>query len=731
MCGIGVIASLASATADHDTAALVDEMLLQLHHRGPDETSTRIEPQVGFAFARLSLVGIANGSQPLATGEDDLVLVANGEVYNHRSLESRLGITSELRTLSDCEVLLHQYRRHGLDFLDDVRGMFAVILWDRRNQKLVLARDRFGIKPLYFHRSAERIVAASEIKALMVDPGTPREVDWTTALGHPQLIGAPQFDQDETCTWFKGIESVPAGTILEIDLRDGSTRSHRYWSLPEPNEDWSEQRFVDEYRDALVASVRECATADAELGLFLSGGIDSTAVLALADSQDIHTFSAVTAGTLLNGDVEEAAWVAGKYGNPHHQVEFPHDLTPSTEQWRRVLWLSETPLCGPEVYYRYELHRFARQARPELRGMLLGSASDEFNGGYSVNTAGEGGWERFRRNLEYLADRTDLPRAAASSWRTDYSLPLVRPHLVREAAGSTADAYARYLRSEHLKVQQYNVWHDDRTAAGSSTEARVPFLDHRLVEISTSVPDRLRPALLWDKAILRRAMEGLVPERSRVRGKVPFFYGAGVGHTHRMMMRMLRAEDGLLVERALAAPGSADHLEGDNVRALLSVDGRDAELAEKAEIVLRLVNLGLLSELAREVPKVSRMPAGPVRQRVAEDVSGQDLAARLGVVEAADSLPPGRYRMTEGVTLLRDELNPTGFLMRGGELLYEFDATSPTFSALRGLASGDALDETLQGQPAEVADDVRDDVLELHRAGLLEATVEAVTDRQT
>jgi len=400
---------------EHEMRPRIDAMLAQLHHRGPDESSTRIEPEIGFAFARLSLVGIENGSQPLSTPEDDVVLVVNGEVYNHRALESQLGVGGQLRTRSDCEVLLHQYRRHGATrFLDDVRGMFALILWDRRNQKLILARDRFGIKPLYFHRDAARIVASSEIKAVMVDPATPRELDWSGALGVQDLTGVAEFAKTGVCTWFQGIEMVPAATVLEFDLADGSMTSHRYWSLPEPNEDWSEARFVEEYREALSISVRECATADAELGLFLSGGIDSAAVLALAGSADIHTFSAVTAGSLLNGDVGASAWIAGKFGNPHHQVVFGDDHTPSPDQWTRLLWLTETPLCGPEIYYKYELHRYARQARPELRGMLLGAASDEFNGGYTVLTAGDQGWAGFRRKLAFIADKTDLAAKLAA-----------------------------------------------------------------------------------------------------------------------------------------------------------------------------------------------------------------------------------------------------------------------------------------------------------------------------
>ena len=175
----------------------------------------------------------------------------------------------------------------------------------------------------------------------------------------------------------------------------------------------------------------------------------------------------------------------------------------------------------------------------------------------------------------------------------------------------------------------------------------MPFLDHRVVEISASVPDRLRPALLWDKAILRRAMEGIVPDRSRMRPKVPFFYGVGAKHTYRMVMRMLNANGAHLVEQALAAPGAADHLDADNIRAVLAAVDTTSASAIHSELLLRLINLGLLSDLSKSLPQVSEMAAGPVCRASAE-ATGSQLAARVAVVDTADHLPVGEYRLREG-----------------------------------------------------------------------------------
>jgi asparagine synthase (glutamine-hydrolysing) len=353
--------------------------------------------------------------------------------------------------------------------------------------------------------------------------------------------------------------------------------------------------------------------------------------------------------------------------------------------------------------------------------MLLSAASDEFNGGYSALVAGDEGWAGFRRRLGFIADKTDLAHAPAASWQTDYPLPLLREDVIRAAAGSQQDYYRRYLSSEYRRGQQYNLWHDDRTAPGRGTEARVPFLDHRVVEISASVPDRLRPALLWDKAILRRAMEGILPDRIRERPKVPFFYGVGAGHTYRMIMRMLRAENEHLVEQALSAPGAAEHLDGNNIRAVLSAVDTTRASAFNAEVLLRLINLGLLSDLAKSLPRVSEMPAGAVPDRASADITGSQLAAQVAVIDTADQLPVGEYRLQDGESLHRDVLNSTGYLTRDGEIRYEFVPDSETFEALCRLAAGDCLAAVQQQKSTDVVDRIRDDLLQLHVEGLIVA----------
>jgi asparagine synthase (glutamine-hydrolysing) len=712
MCGIACTARLDGRDLAPDTDVLLNALADILQHRGPDERELLRDGPVGMAFTRLSLVDPADGSQPLTSDDGSLVLIANGEVYNHKQLAAGLPAGVRMRTGSDCEVLLHLYRQHGLDFLRDVRGMFAVILWDRANGQLILARDRFGIKPLYYHRNAERIVLSSEIKGLFADPSTPRRFDWESALSVPLLAASTGFNETPLCTWFEGVESVPAATILRIDLRDGRTTRHRYWDLPvEAEESTSAESFIERYGDLLEDSVRDCATADTELGLFLSGGIDSSAVLALAAPrlEGLHTFTALTGGTRDNGDAESSQWIARELGVHNHQVVFDRDHTPTPQEWLRLLWLTENPMCGPEVYYKHELHRFARVERPELRGMLLGAASDEFNGGYSELLGGSD-WDSFMGSLRYMDRSTRLAdRPALGRWWADGESFISERALAAGGTDDRSDPYRKYVASEYLKVQQYNVWHEDRTAAGSGIEARVPFLDHRLIELTAAIPDRLRPRLLWDKRILREAVAARIPTRIAERPKVPFFYGSGTGHAYRMLVRLMRSNDHELVQRALAAPGADTYLDADAVlRRLTELENGESPAVE---ILMRVVNMGLLSSMADRIPTLEKLSAGPIGRALPQEshpvTDTEDLFATPRDY-VTDRIPVP----AEGVLLLTDPDASSWFLLNDGQIEYVLDKDTPILRVLRQIDGKTALGDVLNTADVSL-DEVRGELDEL------------------
>ncbi|GAB0105187.1 asparagine synthase (glutamine-hydrolyzing) [Nocardia sp. JMUB6875] len=598
MCGLAGVAAVGRPLGS-EIRPVLERMGRAVAHRGPDARNTLLEGQVGLVFQRLALVAPENGDQPLHSTDGAVSLIANGEVYNHRQLEAAMpGLV--LATRSDCEILAHRYARDGLRFLDEVAGMFAIVLWDRRRNRLVLARDRFGIKPLYYAHLGDSIVFASEIKALFEHPDCPRELDW--AAGLRDL--APGATATPVHSWFRGVEVVPAGTIISIDLGTGAESRSTYWQLPDfsaGTDDRSDAEITAAYRDLLTASVADCASADTELGLMLSGGIDSSAVAALtADlGHRVHTFTVLTGSTYVSGDSEWGARVSHELGFPHHQVIFGADRTPGVDEWLHLLWLLETPWCGPEQFFKHSLYTYAKRARPELRGMLLGQGSDEFNGGYSA-ALGPGGWLGFQAAADdaVRGEKLGCAPEIASWWRIPGLGPVLSDDLL---GGGSADSYPAFVAQRARFIQQYQNWHEDRTAAGHGIEARVPFLDHRIVELLATIRPERRAELLWDKRILREAMRGRLPEEVVERPKGISVYEEQAGFTYRMVVRMLTQDGGALVERALAAPGAQGVIDPAGLRAAVATLAASDE-PNAADQVLALVNLGLLDGMTRELP---------------------------------------------------------------------------------------------------------------------------------
>jgi asparagine synthase (glutamine-hydrolysing) len=598
MCGL-VAWGRIGADGDAVAPGLVESMLGQVSYRGPDQMEVLREGSVGLGFSRLSLVAPDAVSQPLTSADGRYTLVANGEVYNYRDLERTTPGGEACRTGSDCEVLLYLHAAHGPGFLRHVHGMISTIIWDRAEHKLVLSRDSSGVKPLFFHLSADRVAVGSEIKALFADPATPRSVDWATSLSATSLHGAPLLARDRAHTWFSGVRMVEAGSTVEIDLATGETTVHRDWHprAVATDEDASAAEVVERYRATLTRSVRENREADAEVGLLLSGGIDSVSIAALTEP-GMATFTVLSGSTAANGDAEFARRAAQHLGHCNHQVLVPDAHTPTLEEWLRFLCLMETPLAGMESYLKHLAYVGATTAHPALRGMMIGTGADEFTGGYAAELAQGGGWDDFTAALDSLVRVTARSTGLGALHWTDRDdvLDLVRHDAVTPAA--MADSYAAFVDRKFLDVEQYNTWVEDRAASGSSIEGRVPFLDRELVEIALAIPPHLRRELLWDKAVVRAATLGLVPEGLRTRAKQPFFHGEHENHAFDIALRMLRADDHAMVRLACAGSPSAPFSVDGAIRLLDRIAARPSRSA--VEYVLRLVNLALLDQLASE-----------------------------------------------------------------------------------------------------------------------------------
>lgn len=360
MCGIaGVVRLNGSHLGPEDRAAL-QRMAAAVAHRGPDDEQFAEDGPAGLAFRRVSIVDVAGGRQPLCNEDGTVFLIANGEIFNHTSIRARLSARHAFRTQSDCEAIVHLYEEEGIDCLRGLTGMFALAIWDSVRHRFYLARDRFGIKPLFYSGNRDRVIFASELKALFQYPDCPRSLDWATALRERLLSGAASTDLSAPVSYFHGIEHLPAGSLVEVDVRRGEVERRRYWEFPHPTEPTGGGRktrardVIRSYGDLLGEAVRACLMSDVELGVFLSGGIDSAAVAALAAAAGVrcHTFSVLSQSTLANGDAEAGHAVARSLGLPNHQVVFRWEQLPvAPDDWKALLWLCETPQCGAEQLY--------------------------------------------------------------------------------------------------------------------------------------------------------------------------------------------------------------------------------------------------------------------------------------------------------------------------------------------------------------------------------------------
>ncbi|HVR28435.1 MAG TPA: asparagine synthase (glutamine-hydrolyzing) [Thermoanaerobaculia bacterium] len=546
MCGIAGIVRFdrTSPVEPPVLAAMADA----LWHRGPDDHGYYLEGNVGLGSRRLSIIDRKHGRQPLESEDGSVVVVCNGEIYNHRELRSSLIASGHtLRTRSDCETLVHAYEDDGEGFVSRLRGMFAFALWDDRRRKLLLGRDRLGIKPLYYHVGRDFLAFASEIKAILEVPGVPRELDAEALDLYLSLRYVPG-----PRTLFRSIRKLQPGHLLVWDER--CLRVPRYWELPRPEVvPGSDAEHVERFAAVLEECVDSHLMSEVPLGLFLSGGLDSTSMLAvmtrLGAGRRVSTFAvgyeAATDHEEEANELSFARLAADHFAADHHEIR----LKP--EEFRDVLpelvWHLDEPVADPACI---PLYYISRAARDHVTVILSGEGADEILGGYGIYHRMLG-LERFHAGIGATAARCLAPMAAAllpgpklqhyarlaglpleARYRgvSRAFLPESRDRLLGRAGGSRshqlleevfAPCFAAAAGGSALDRMLYadvKVWlpddllvKADKMTMAHSQELRVPFLDHRLVELSATLPARLKRRGATGKVALRRAMRGIVP----------------------------------------------------------------------------------------------------------------------------------------------------------------------------------------------------------------------------
>lgn len=610
MCGFAGVIKRTAAQFDFPIQRVIKQMGQNIAHRGPDDEQYYSDSYFNIVFRRLSIIDTENGSQPITNEDGNLILAINGEIYNHKHLKHLLKDSHTFKSKSDCEVVIHLYEEMGIDCLTHLNGMFSLVLWDKKHKSLIIAKDRLGIKPLYYNVTNSRIIFGSEIKSLFPFPDCPRELDWHTALSHTLHHVNPSY---ELSSFFNGIHNLRGGEVLQYFYDDNKITLHPYWELLPLNRDlfFSDARNVSEiiqgYKHLLEDSVDLQLMCDADIGLFLSGGIDSV-VLAYLSSKKIRipTYSVLSQSTFSTGDVKSAIHAANSLELPNHQVLFNwHGQMYNGNYWKNLLWHLETPLCSAEHLYKYELHRYAKNLNPNIKVILSGQGSDEFNGGYCEQyisndhryKPNENNWELFMQSIDSV-EKTNLfqgKNAGLAGYANLLNKDFLSDHI---GVATMTNPWNYHANMYSYSLQMYNLWHEDRTAAANGIENRVPFLDHRIVEYTMRIPPKFRKELFWNKQILRKAFEANLPSELIQRPKVPFFYGKDVRYTYRMLYDLLMNNQRELIYESLGDPSSTHaifdrKLLEENINLIAS----DAEFSQIPQL-LTLVNMGLLENMA-------------------------------------------------------------------------------------------------------------------------------------
>lgn len=550
MCGLVGMLGLDGRQAD---AAILDRMAQSIAHRGPDDSGVYLHQQVGFAFRRLSILDLSpTGHQPMCSEDGQLVIVFNGEIYNYTELREELRAAGYcFRSTGDTEVLLAAYRHWGAGCLGRLNGMWAFVIHDRRRDVVFGARDRFGVKPLFVHRGKDCWLLASEVKAILASGLYVRATNWQVAaefLIHGKLDETP-------ATFFADIEQVPPGCAFEIRL-DGSWRQWTYWSLsdiePAPIPD-VEEAVAELLEDAVRIRLR----SDVPVGVCLSGGLDSTAIIcAMARHRqggDVGQVAPLLAFCYHDAAFDERAFIADTIAQTGALLR-QTSLTPEA-MWQslaEVLWFQDEPIVSGAPIAGFHLMQLA--ASNGVKVVLDGQGGDEVFAGYSsyfddywYTLLRTGQAARAWREIQAFAaghGRSAAPLfLRALGHRFHHQLRRCKPYrslarwrrrrhvkqkhwftpCVFERLGATDAGYQDPDLNAVLRrsVEQARLPHylrlEDRNSMAHGLEARVPFMDYRLVSLAFRVPADRKIEGVWNKALLRRSLRGRIPEPVRTR----------------------------------------------------------------------------------------------------------------------------------------------------------------------------------------------------------------------
>jgi asparagine synthase (glutamine-hydrolysing) len=638
MCGISGIA-LASRSKRRPDEATLRRMSDVAAHRGPDDSGVFLDASVGLGHRRLSIVDLAAGRQPMSNEDGSIQIVFNGEIYNHADHRTWLEACGHrYRTHCDTETILHLYEEKGEQVVSHLRGMFAFAIWDQRRKELLLARDRLGVKPLYYiHSEDGALYFGSEIKSLLAADALKPELNFAALPGY--LANHATYGEE---TLFRGVRRLLPGHTLR--WRDGEVQIRRYWDVeyaPEAEPERNDRDYIARWSELFEEAVRLRLMADVPLGMFLSGGIDSSAIAAVMSRMvpdPIKTFSVAFAEREAN-ELHYARLVAQAFQTDHHEVVVsPHEFFAALP---RMIWHEDEPLAHPSSVALYFVSQLAAQ---HVKVVLTGEGSDESLAGYeryrkTIYNLGLGQryhrWtpapirrgirsgigkmsplSRTRQKLarSFLCLAPDLESLYFDNFavfsrvmqqqlltaETKERIGCLDPYLEIEEMLSSTDAGTLLNRLLYADTKTYLhelLMKQDQMSMAASIESRVPFLDHQLIEFTARMPERMKLRGWTTKYVLRQSMKGVLPEPILRRSKMGF--PVPVGAWFRGAYSNI-IEEYVLSERAL----SRGIFDPSFVRALAA---RHQAGENHAERLWALVNFEIWMRQAIEATRISEL----------------------------------------------------------------------------------------------------------------------------
>lgn len=563
MCGIVGIACATTTNQIVDDRVII-KMTNKISHRGPDDSGVYVsgDRKIGLGFRRLSIMDLSYaGHQPMSDDSKKHWIVFNGEIYNYKEVKKELLEKGyKFRSNTDTEVILNGYIEYGINIVSKLNGMFAIALWDEDKQMLYLVRDRLGIKPLYFYHKNDSIIFASEIKSILEAITHKPELNHQALAEYLTYLSSPP-----EISFFKDINKIMPGNIVEYNPYIGSMRQYEYWDVQKniiknDRSDLNEKYYIDKIRVLLKESIQMQMMADVPFGVLLSGGIDSSLNVALMSqvlNQPVQTFSIGTNFGAKYNEFQYARQVAGLYKTNHHEILI--DENDAFECIDSLVWHLDEPNADPVCIPLYHLSKFVRQSGTIV--VQVGEGADELFSGYQhyirefdfynkfykiipsiigkVIYKGSNKFlkyhpitEYFRRSAHHngsflggasTAGFTEHLKQAMGFSLNTYSSSQISTKYMNKAKGENFDYLNQMVYFEiKNRLAELLLMRVDKMTMAHSIEARVPFLDHRLVELAMQIPQELKIKNKIPKYILKKSCEGILPNSIIYRKKQGF-----------------------------------------------------------------------------------------------------------------------------------------------------------------------------------------------------------------